>query len=189
MYYTTKHDHHPVTCLLKGQPQKIYRKPDATFGLATYKPHDYQNALASYDLDHDRLQALMLNHECGLVSDPQLGQTDLVFPFAVYEAKGWSGDAREARHQACSAAATYLDMIDALAQYPAVYSRFPQLKETPKFSQMPPIYQATGHGGQVFALTSFGSYWHILVGFKRARSSTEHAGTPGLSSSVYVGHS
>lgn len=116
----------------------------------------------------------MLNPHCGLISDPKFGHTDLAFPFAVYEAKGWGGDAREARHQACSAAATYLDMLDAL-------SRFPGL------SERPPMYQqAAQKRGQVFAITSFGSYWHILVGYKRRRSEKEYAGTPGVSDSVYV---
>lgn len=186
-YNATKDKNHEVSCLLKGQPENIFRIPDATFGLATFKPQDYQNALASYELDSDRLEALLLNPHCGLISDPKFGHTDLAFPFAVYEAKGWGGDAREARHQACSAAATYLDMLDTLSQIPEPYTRLPELANVPAFAERPPLYQELSQkGGQVFAITSFGSYWHILVGYKRHRSEKEHAGTPGVSEKVYV---
>lgn len=47
-----------MSCLLVGEPKFVKRIPDATFGLATFKPKDYQNILAEWDLDHDRLEAL-----------------------------------------------------------------------------------------------------------------------------------
>ena len=167
-----------MSCLFDGTSDWVYRTPDATFGLATFKPKDYQNALAFYELDHDRLQALMLNSECEIVSDPQLGNSDLVFPFAVYEAKGWSGDARDARHQACSAAAVYLDMLHDLGRWPI------QNEVLPGFKQQ--IYLPTGKKAQIFVFTSFGAHWHILVGYRRQRNEKEHAGTKGLSENVYV---
>ena len=120
----------------------------------------------------------MLNSECELISDPQLGNSNLVFPFAVYEAKGWSGDARDARHQACSAAAVYLDMLHNLGRWPRQNELMPDFEHQ--------IYQSTGDKAQVFVFTSFGAHWHILVGYRRPRSEEEHAGTKGLSENVYV---
>lgn len=152
------------------------RIPDATFGLATFKPRDYQSVLAEWDLDSDRLDALLLHRHCGLISDPRWGDTSLVFPFAVYEAKGWSGDAREARRQACSAAAVYLDMLDRLARQPGkVGEGGDGVYQTPQ-----------SHNNQVFVFTSVGAHWHILVGYKRPRLRREYAGLPGMSRSVYV---
>jgi len=42
------------------------------------------------------------------------------------------------------------------------------------------------HKYQVFALTSYGSYWHLMVGYQRPREKKEHAGTEGMSQNVYV---
>ena len=141
----------------------MWRVPDATFGLATFEAE-------SHELQHDRLQALMLHPDCGLVSDPQLGDTNLAFPFAVYEAKGWSGDPRKARWQACTAGMVYLDILDALARRP----------------DCDDYQKGDGRNSQVFALTSFGAHWHILVGYKRPRRTEEYAGTEGMSKEVYV---
>jgi hypothetical protein len=168
---------HPVSCLSTGQSKFITRIPDATFGLATFQPKHYQNAIASYDLDARRIQALALHRNCGLLSDPRWGGRDLVFPFAVYEAKGWSGDPREARHQACSAAVAYLDLLDALARHPG------------KEGQREGAYQASeSRNSQVFALTSFGAHWHVMVGYRRPRLRREYEGRKGMSKNVYVRH-
>ncbi|GFF96763.1 hypothetical protein IFM47457_11049 [Aspergillus lentulus] len=174
-YNTVKLKRDPVSCLLVGEPKFIKRIPDATFGLATFKPRDYQNILAEWDLDHDRLEALLLHRHCGLISDPRWGYADLVFPFAVYEAKGWGGDAREARRQGCSAGAVYLDMLDSLARQPG------------KVAQKNRVYQSakSRSKNQVFVFTSFGAHWHVLVGYKRPRHETEYAGHEGFSGSVY----
>src|SRR6185436_6991636 len=102
-YCTVRSAVHPVSCLQMDQSKLIRRIPDATFGLATFQPKHYQNAVASYDLDAERLQALALHRNCGLLADPRWGDSNLVFPFAVYEAKGWNAQPREARRQACSA--------------------------------------------------------------------------------------
>ncbi|KAH7165369.1 hypothetical protein EDB81DRAFT_917353, partial [Dactylonectria macrodidyma] len=177
-YYTVGQKKHPVSCLLTGESTRgIKRIPDATFGLATFDVQDGQNPLACDELDRDKLKALALHPETELISDPKLGDANLVFPFAVYEAKGWNGDARVARYQACSAGAVYLDMLDALARHP-----FPI--DIPDFGRP---YQALGsQNTQVFALTSFGAHWHILVGYRRNRLEREHAGTNGVSKTVYV---
>lgn len=93
----------------------------------------------------------------------------------MYEAKGWSGDPREARHQACVAGAAYLDMLDALARIPGP----PCVKNRD--------YQFDGsQNAQTFALTSFGAHWHVMVGYRRPRLKREHAGHPGMSDTVYV---
>ncbi|KJK63935.1 hypothetical protein P875_00064605 [Aspergillus parasiticus SU-1] len=177
-YNTIKQKRHEVSCLLDGQPKFVRRIPDATFGLATFKPADYPDypdSLDVWSLDRDRLESLLLHRHCGLISDPHWGDVDLVFPFAVYEAKGWSGDPREARRQACSAGAVYLDMLDNLAKKPG-----------PAGGKGRPYQTAQSCNSQVFALTSFGAHWHILVGYKRQRLEREHAGHEGLSESVYV---
>ncbi|KAK6832344.1 hypothetical protein RU639_004121 [Aspergillus parasiticus] len=175
-YNTIKLKRDPVSCLLAGEPKFIKRIPDATFGLATFKPKDYQNPLAEWNLDHDRLEALLLHRHCGLISDPRWGDADLAFPFAVYEAKGWSGDAREARRQGCSAGAVYLDMLDHLARQPR------------KSGNRKRAYQPAGgrSNNQVFVFTSLGAHWHILVGYKRPRLEREYAGHEGFSESVYI---
>ncbi|VUC32087.1 unnamed protein product [Clonostachys rosea] len=174
-YYTMRSATHPVSCLSMEQSKFITRIPDATFGLATFQPKHYQNAIASYDLDARRLQALALHRNCGLLSDPRWGDSDLVFPFAVYEAKGWGGDPREARRQACSAAAAYLDLLDALARHPG------------REGKRDGAYQTTeGRSSQVFALTSFGAHWHVLVGYRRPRLVREYAKRAGMSQNVYV---
>jgi hypothetical protein len=166
---------YPVSATLTGESKTVKRIPDASIGLATFHPQHYQNAIASYELDAERLQALSLHRDSSLTSDPRLGESDLVYPFLVYEAKGWSGDPREARLQACAAGARYLDMLDALARRPG------------PSGEIEGAYQF--HGGrsaQVFGLISFGAYWHIMVGYRRPRLKREHAGHPNMSDTVYV---
>ncbi|OCK74965.1 hypothetical protein K432DRAFT_437750 [Lepidopterella palustris CBS 459.81] len=84
-------------------------------------------------------------------------QEDLVFPFAVYEAKGWSGDYREARRQ--------------LSRKPG------------PVDSIQPYQKSANYQYQVFALTSFAAYWHLLVGYRRTRMQgpEEHGSTKGVS--------
>jgi hypothetical protein len=165
---------HPVLCTLTGESTFVNRIPDATFGLATFGKLTSGSPVQVDELSRERLEKLLLHRKCGLLSDPKWGETDLVFPFAVYEAKGWSGDCREARRQACQAGACYLDMLDNLARTPG-----------PVGSMR--AYQSTeSHKYQVFALTSFGAHWHLLVGYQRPRLAEEHAGLDGFSKTVYV---
>jgi hypothetical protein len=170
----------PIDCTLIGESSFVKRIPDATFGLTTYAPPnqcggflartpcDYKHCPSRFpawntNLRRDKLEKLLLHRKCGLLADPKWGETDLAFPFMVYEAKGWSGDCREARRQACLAAATYLDMLDDLSRKPGTVGA-------------PKVFQTeTSHDNQVFALTSFGAHWHILVAFKRPRAKEEHA--------------
>jgi hypothetical protein len=161
-------------CTLTGESTIIQRTPDATFGLTTFSEYESDLSVCANELRRTRLEKLLLHRKCGLLADPKWGETDLVFPFAVYEAKGWSGDCREARRQACLAGATYLDMLDDLARKPG-----------PVSSTKP--YQTTAsHHYQVFALTSFGAHWHLLVGYRRPRQEDEHRGRKGMSETVYV---
>ncbi|KAH7127904.1 hypothetical protein B0J13DRAFT_564709 [Dactylonectria estremocensis] len=177
-YFTVDQKKHPVSCLLTGEAiGGTKRIPDATFGLATFDAQDGQNTLACDELNRDKLKALALHPQTELISDPKLGDANLVFPFAVYEAKGWSGDARVARYQACSAGAVYLDILDALARHP-----FPM--EIPGYGR--PYQSLDSQNTQIFALTSFGAHWHILVGYRRNRLEREHAGTNGVSKTVYL---
>ncbi|KAH7371953.1 hypothetical protein BKA66DRAFT_443745 [Pyrenochaeta sp. MPI-SDFR-AT-0127] len=174
-YYAKVPEVYPLSCTLTGKSRCVKRIPDASFGLATFHPKHYQNAVASYELDAERLQALAWHRQCGLISDPRCGEADLVFPFAVYEAKGWNGDPREARQQACAAGAAYLDMLDALARLPG------PPEETDRDYQF-----SESRNAQVFAITSFGAQWHIMVGYRRPRLKREHAGHPGMSKTVYL---
>jgi hypothetical protein len=116
-YYTEYQQTHKVLLTLKGHSKVVERIPDATFGLATST--NYESPGFAEELTHNALQRMLLHPKSGLIADPSWGRTDLVFPFAVYEAKGWDGDCRDARRQACAAPAVYLDLVDNLARTPA----------------------------------------------------------------------
>lgn len=166
---------HPVSCLETGKSKFMRRIPDATFGLATFQAKDYQNCLASYELDSERLLALAMHPNTGLLADPRWGEANLVYPFAVYEAKGWSGDPRQARYQACAAASQYLDLLDALARQPGEPGNVDRNYQT-----------VESRNAQVFAITSFGAHWHVMVGYRRPRLAREYAGRKGMSNTVYL---
>jgi hypothetical protein len=172
-YNTIGLENDPLSCLLTGKSKMIERTPDATFGLTTFRSSKDEGCDPA--LGRRYLEELLLNRHSSLHSDPYWGQTSLAFPFAAYEAKGWRGDPREARHQVCSAGAAYLDLLDKLALLPG------------DRSSLSGIYQTDwSHNNQVFCYTSFGSHWHVLVGYKRPRLQREHAGLKGMSESVYV---
>ncbi|KAH7396561.1 hypothetical protein DE146DRAFT_657073 [Phaeosphaeria sp. MPI-PUGE-AT-0046c] len=173
--YVNKPEVHAVSATLTGECKTVKRIPDASIGLATFHPEHYQNAIASYELDSERLQALALHRDSSLISDPRIHESSLVYPFLVYEAKGWTGDAREARLQACAAGTAYLDMLDDLARRPG------------NAGKVEGAYQFhDGRSAQVFALTSFGAHWHVMVGYRRPRLKREHANHPGMSKTVYL---
>ena len=172
-----------MLCTLTGESTTVKRIPDATFGLAPFADAEAFIPQFAPELCRDRLEKLMLHRKCGLLTDPKWGETDLIFPFMAYEAKGWSGDCREARRQACSGAAVYLDMLDNLVRRPGPLN-------APRPYQSP-----TSHNFQVFALTSFGAHWHVLVGYRRPRLPTtrdedewcpEYGGRKDMSNNVYV---
>jgi hypothetical protein len=159
---------------MTGKSNLIHRIPDATFGLTTFSDCEPDLSICADELRRTRLEKVLLHRKCGLLPDPKWGEADLVFPFAVYEAKGWNGDCRNARRQACVAGATYLDMLDDLARKPG------------PVGSTKPYQTVTSHHYQVFALTSFGAHWHLLVGYRRPRNEDEHSGTKGMSETVYV---
>lgn len=157
-----------------GDPALVKRIPDATLGLRTFSNYDFNCPVFADELRQERLEKLLLHPQCGLLSDPQWGEFDLVFPFAVYEAKGWNGDCRDARRQACTAGAAYLDLLDNLVRRPG------------PVGSTKPYQTSTSHRYQVFSLTSFGAHWHLLLGYRRPRLADEYAGTKGMSETVYV---
>jgi hypothetical protein len=76
--------------------------PDATMGLRTYSEsdfdHGYTCAVVDCKINHDNMQPneTLLDHrikdqmydqQCGLIVDGIWGESNLIFPFAVYEAK------------------------------------------------------------------------------------------------------
>jgi hypothetical protein len=78
------------------------RIPDATMGLRTYDSPSLELGSICVDpecnedhgaeppdkrLSQVDLKRMMRNSECGLIVDGSWGKADLVFPFAVYEAK------------------------------------------------------------------------------------------------------
>lgn len=96
-----------------------------------------------------RLRSLLSNPECGLVVDGLWGETELLFPFAVYEAKkGIHTSGEEAEKQVFHAFKTYLAMLDDLARNPDDINQY-QTEESSRF--------------QMFAFTSSGPQWKIYV--------------------------
>jgi hypothetical protein len=166
---------YPVECTLNGEVSLDKRIPDLTFSLATFEKSDFLQPIFAEELLQESLTKLLVHPKCGLIADPKAsGESYQAFPFALYEAKGWAGDCREARHQVTTTAASYLDMLDNLARDPG------PTKSARKY-QTP-----TSHQYQIFCLTQFGAYWHILVGYRRPRQLEEHAGAQGMSETVYV---
>jgi hypothetical protein len=91
---------------------------------------------------------MMYDAECGLVVDGVWGKTDIVFPFAVYEAKKRAGSYEQAEDQIYHACKTYLAMLDDLARNPNNVAEY-QTKESSQY--------------QIFALTSCGSEWQVFL--------------------------
>ena len=88
----------------------------------------------------------MHNRECGLVVDGIWGESTIVFPFAVYEAKKPSGTTKQAEDQAYHALRTYLGMLDDLGRDPTDISKY-QSKESERC--------------QLFGFVSCGSHWFV----------------------------
>ncbi|KAM7204868.1 hypothetical protein V8F33_001457 [Rhypophila sp. PSN 637] len=66
----------------------------------------------------------------------------------------------------------YLNLLDALARKPGCDKGSYQ--------------EADGRNWQVFALTSFGAHWHLLVGYKRPRRLEEYSGVEGMRDDVFI---
>ncbi|KAL2678708.1 hypothetical protein Neosp_009459 [[Neocosmospora] mangrovei] len=148
----------------KGQLEVKTKIPDATMGLPSYGncylEHGYICTYPGCNDEHiakqpderlskDLLSAMMQNPECGLIVDGVWGKTDLIFPFAVYEAKKRATSFDGAEDQIYHACRTYLAMLDDLARNPDNVSEY-QSEESEKY--------------QLFAFTSCGSYWQLPNG-------------------------
>ncbi|KAI6365431.1 hypothetical protein MCOR25_005358 [Pyricularia grisea] len=162
---------------IKGKPTFIRCVPDATFGLSTFSENrkldykcynndrypfievsDYDKDFATRELDKTRLEALAIHRKCGLLADPSWGEADLVFPFAVYEAKSSNATCGQADFQVEKATLVYLRMLDHLARKPGA-----------KALHEENLYQTLDSGSfQTFTLTSIGPEWSVMVGYRRA---------------------
>jgi hypothetical protein len=99
-------------------------------------------------LSEQWLRDMMQNPECGLIVDGVWGKTDLLFPFAVYEAKKRATSYSAAEDQIYHACRTYLAMLDDLARNPNNPSEY-QTQDSDKY--------------QLFAFASCGSYWQVFT--------------------------
>jgi hypothetical protein len=143
------------------------RYPDITFGLATCYNVAVQhqikerNGEITCDLVHDevhptltkeRIFKQLFHRRCGLVVDPRWGAVDLIFPWALFEAKKASQPLDDAERQLCEGASIYLAMLDDLARDP----------------KSPDRYQEGGADGpQLFGFASSGQlFWiYTIYGF------------------------
>ncbi|KAI1120973.1 hypothetical protein F5Y10DRAFT_257328 [Nemania abortiva] len=147
----------------KGTPVVKHRIPDATMGLRPYDDyilkHGYRCTVPDCKVDHSSMQAdkrlsrdslrdMMHDGTCGLIVDGVWGEANLVFPFAVYEAKKRASSYEAAKEQVYHACTTYLAMLDDLARDPNDVSQY-QTSESSKY--------------QIFAFTSSGPYWQVFV--------------------------
>ncbi|QYT02929.1 hypothetical protein H0G86_009911 [Trichoderma simmonsii] len=146
------------------------RTPDATFGLATYDPKtlhlnrqsmatgyqaDYINKELDERLSQDRLKSMTNNLNCSLVVDGSWGNANIVFPFAVYEAKKREADYRNAKQQIQHACQIYLSMLDDLARNPDNVAKY---------------QSANSSHCQMFAFVSYGSQWAVYVAWSSSKT-------------------
>lgn len=121
--------------------------------------HGYRCTVSDCKVDHDSMQPheslledrilmQMDKWECGLIVDGIWGETNLMFPFAVYEAKKSADSWEHAENQVYHACRTYLAMLDDLARNPTDVTRY-QSKESESY--------------QLFGFTSCGSYWKVYI--------------------------
>ncbi|KAL7905381.1 hypothetical protein GGI35DRAFT_460569 [Trichoderma velutinum] len=146
------------------------RTPDATFGLATYDlktlhrnrefmAAGYQANYISRELDdrlsQHRLKSMTNNLNCSLVVDGSWGNANIVFPFAVYEAKKKEADYRNAKQQVQHALQIYLSMLDDLARSPNDVTKY----QSANSSHCP-----------MFAFVSYGSQWAVYVAWSSSKT-------------------
>ena len=104
-----------------------------TFGLATMsnrtaqsQPEFSDGSKVEYNdsLIKERLHKQLHHRNCGLVVDPRWGHVDLIFPFAVYEAKKKKKSLDDAERQLLEAGSIYLGMLDDLQRDPHNHDRY-----------------------------------------------------------------
>lgn len=109
---------------------------------------DHAHEQPQKTLSESRIKLQMYMQECGLMVDGVWGETDILFPFAVYEAKKKVSSFDQARNQIYHACRTYLAMMDDLARVPSDVSK----------------YQTEGSKQQqIFALMSCGYKWEVYA--------------------------
>lgn len=144
--------------------------PDATIGLVSYDDYDmkrgyfcdmegceddHSSMQPDKNLSKDALLSMMNDRQCGLIVDGVWGKTNLVFPFAVYEAKKRAESYKSAEAQIYHACRTYLAMLDDLARNPDDIEKY-QTEDSDRY--------------QFFAFTSCGSYWQVFIAWNMAGS-------------------
>lgn len=95
-----------------------------------------------------RIDLQMHDRQCGLIVDGLWGESNLIFPFAVYEAKKRVSAWEQAEDQVYHAFQVYLAMLDDLARDPSDVTRY-QCKESEDY--------------QLFGFTSCGSSWRVYI--------------------------
>jgi hypothetical protein len=165
---------------IDGEEPIAMKTPDQTFGLATYW-NDIFEAYTSKDLRMFKTRGMdwyageiklcneqfkfhkslskrrlddMINDNrpgTGLVVDGKWGETGLIFPWAVYEAKKTDNLDRSAQKQVLHAAQIYLGMLDDLARKPLHVDEY-QCKQSSN------LYQ-------VFLFTSCGPDFTIRIAY------------------------
>ncbi|XXG97435.1 hypothetical protein Hte_003736 [Hypoxylon texense] len=123
--------------------EMIRRTPDATLGLRA------DNEGGSI-LEPSRLRRLRFDTKIHTSGDPgakHYKDTNVLFPFAVYEAKKDAASVHEAERQVAQACDRYLGLLDNVVRDPMDSS----------------TYQSkTSRGYQIFALTSCGANWKVF---------------------------
>jgi hypothetical protein len=161
-------DKRPYEFLEEKNGRRLVQKriPDATLGFRSYIDSDLQHGYTCTEtdckIDHihhqphkslleRRLKNQMNNQQCGLIVDGVWGKTDILFPFAVYEAKKKTTTYEQAKNQIYHACQTYLGMMDDLARDP---------KDVSKYQSKESEYH------QIFAFISCGSYWEVYTAWQ-----------------------
>ena len=159
-------DKRPYEFIEKDENNKMSVKrriPDATMGLRTFSGSDidhgyicevddckinHDSMQPSESLWDDRIDRQLLDSGCGLIVDGVWGESNLIFPFAVYEAKKRASTWEKAEAQVYHAFKVYLAMLDDLARDPSDVTRY-QCKESTQY--------------QLFGFTSCGSSWRVYI--------------------------
>lgn len=150
-----------------GSNVSVKRKiPDATIGLRAYSELDIEtgfrcelkdckddhSALAPHPaLAKEDILEMMNEPECGLVVDGIWGKADIIFPWAVYEAKKRAISYDQSEAQIYHALRVYMGILDDLARDPNYVGRY----QTPNSDQY-----------QIFGFTSNGPAWGVYVAWK-----------------------
>src|ERR1700761_7565832 len=148
---------------MKESLQKRY--PDITFVLSTAWDASVQHQVrhkagqtsceethieAHPSLSRERIHKQLFHRRCGLIADPKWGSVDLVFPWAIFEAKKSTVPLDEAEAQLHEGSSIYLGMMDDLTRDPKDPNR----------------YQDTGgKGPQLFAFACSGRLLWIYTAF------------------------